>query len=354
LRLCLVALLVAPLAGAQSRFEDFGHDLAKVRDGLRISNLSAAIVESGKIVFRSATSERAVTGAPLQQSATAREVMRLVDKGLMSLDDPVMGLPAGATVRRVLSHTADGKPGEEFLYNIEFLRVLSSAVEKMAGEPVRAPAAMEDLEEFAMAPDEPLASGLGWFSLNYSGERVLWDFGQSDKSSTLLVKLPARQLTLIVTADSKALAAAAHLEDGNVVRSSVALAFLEDVVLSRKFERDEMENRAIEAFYFDQKDQSAAILRSALDRYPEMESSDDLTLLRLLSQQNFPETEASATAVIREHPYLPPAWYYYGMFVEHAKRFRESAACFEQITEHRPPWHHWSVSEAKKELSTLQ
>jgi tetratricopeptide (TPR) repeat protein len=115
-----------------------------------------------------------------------------------------------------------------------------------------------------------------------------------------------------------------------------------------------MEDRALQAFYLGKQDESAALLREALNKFPELESSDDLTLLRLLSQLHIAATEASATVVIREHPSLPPAWFYYGKFVENAKRYREAAACFEQITEHQPPWHHWSVGEAKRELSTLQ
>jgi hypothetical protein len=253
---------------------------------------------------------------------------------------------------------------------------LTAAVEKLTGKSLRAPSKIEDLAKYAIALDGTelvsgknkaamftpakskrgalLACGLGWFNQIYAGERIVWDFSQSEQSSTLFVKLPARKLTLIVVSDSKALVEAAHLEDGNVARSSIALAFLEDVVFSRTFQRDEMENRALQAFYFGKQDESAALLRETLDKFPELESSDDLTLLRLLSQLHFPATEASATVVIREHPYLPPAWFYYGMFVENAKRYREAAACYEQITEHQPPWHHWSVGEARRELSTLQ
>jgi tetratricopeptide (TPR) repeat protein len=382
LRLLFFALLVVTPIAAQNRFERFGRDLTRVREELRIPKLSAAIVESGKIVWRSGTAVPPVSGAPLQQSITAVQVMQLVERGLMSLDDPVAkydaaaNLPAGATVRQVLSHTADGTPGEEYLYNREFFSSLTAALEKLTGKPLRALSKLEDLAKYAIALDGTelvsaknkaamftpakskrgvlLACGLGWFSQSYSGERIVWDFGQDEQSSTLFVKLPGRKLTLIVVSDSKALVEAAHLEDGNVARSPVALAFLEDVVFSRAFQRDEMENRALQAFYLGKQDESAALLRETLDKFPELESSDDLTLLRLLSQLHFPATEANATVVIREHPYLPPAWFYYGMFVENEKRYREAAACFEQITEHRPPWHHWSVGEAKKELSTLQ
>ena len=379
MRILLFALLLTTPIAAQNRFERFERDLTRAREELRIPKLSAAIVEKGQVVWRK---DAAVPAVPFRQSATAMAVMQLVEHGRVSLDDPVemydphAPLPAGVTIRQVLSHTADGTPGEEFLYNRQFFESLTPVIEKLAGKPISAPSSIEDLTKFAIGLDgsqlvsdkskaamftpvkstrgSVLASGLGWFSQNYSGERIVWDFGQNEQSSMLLLKVPGRKLTLIALADSKALVEAGHLDDGNVAHSSVALAFLEDVVFSRTFQRDEMENRALQAFYFGKQDESAAVLREAVHIFPELESFDDLTLLRLFSQLHFPATEASATVVIREHPYLPPAWFYYGMYVENDKRYREAAACFEQITEHQPPWHHWSVAEAKKELGTLQ
>jgi tetratricopeptide (TPR) repeat protein len=85
-----------------------------------------------------------------------------------------------------------------------------------------------------------------------------------------------------------------------------------------------------------------------------MESSDDLTLLGLLAQLQLPETEPCATAVLREHPSLPPAWYYYGLYLLKARRYREATASFKKITDHEPPWHNWSVTSAKEELKQLQ
>jgi hypothetical protein len=379
LRFWFLALLVAAPVGAQNRFARFERDLSRVREELQIPKLSAAIVESGHVVWRKYA---AVPAVPFRQSATAIGVMQLVEQGRVSLDDPIGKYdpnappPAGVTIRQVLSHTADGTPGEEFLYNRQFFESLTPVVEKLAGKAIDAPSSIEDLAKYAIGLDgshvvsdgskaamftpakstrgSVLACGLGWFSETFSGERIVWDFSQTENSSSLLVKIPSRKLTLIVLANSKAMADVAHLEDGNIARSMIALVFLEDVVFRRTFQRDEMEDRALQAFYLGKQDESAALLHEALNKFPELESSDDLTLLRLLSQLHFAATEASATVVIREHPFLPPAWFYYAMFLENAKRYREAAACFEQITEHRPPWHHWSVGEAKRELSTLQ
>ena len=254
----IALLLVAPVV-ADGRFERFDRDLAKVRDELRISKLSAVILENGQTVW--------------------------------GRDD-------------------GGKEGTQ--------------------------------------------PGSGEFSQTYSGERIVCNFSQSGDSSSLRVEVPERNLTFIARANSKAMTEAAHLEDGNIARSAVALAFLEDIVFERAFERDEMENRALLAFYFGRRNESAAILREALDKYPELESIDDVTLLRLLSDLHLPATEGVATVVLKEHPDLPAAWLYYGRYLRSEKRFREATLCFKQITEHQPPWHNWTVSEAKKELSTLE
>jgi len=162
------------------------------------------------------------------------------------------------------------------------------------------------------------------------------------------VKLPRKNLTLIVSANSNALTEAARLEDGNIARSTVALAFL------GRSERDELVDRALVRLYRAQPEKSAALAHLALEKFPELQSIDDVTLLYLFAQLRLPETEASATAVIREHPSLPTAWFYYGQYLENSKRYREAAACFEKITLHQPPWHHWTVAAAQKELGYLK
>ena len=240
-------------------------------------------------------------------------------------------MPAGATIRQVLANTADGTPGEEVLDN----RAFFAALKPVAG---RDPS--PDAVQFVEKPRD----ALGWFQQDYVGERVLWSY----ESTVLLVKLPRKNLTLIVSANSNALTEAARLEDGNIARSTVALAFL------GRSERDELVDRALVRLYRAQPEKSAALAHLALEKFPELQSIDDVTLLYLFAQLRLPETEASATAVIREHPSLPTAWFYYGQYLENSKRYREAAACFEKITLHQPPWHHWTVAAAQKELGYLK
>ena len=70
-------------------------------------------------------------------------------------------------------------------------------------------------------------TGLGWFVQTYNGEKVVWHFGYApDAFSSLIVKIPARHLTLILLANSDGLSAPFNLADGDISASPFAVAFL--------------------------------------------------------------------------------------------------------------------------------
>lgn len=69
--------------------------------------------------------------------------------------------------------------------------------------------------------------GLGWFVQQYQGELLVWHFGYApDASSALLLKLPRRQLTFILLANSDGLSAGYSLAAGDVTKSPFARLFL--------------------------------------------------------------------------------------------------------------------------------
>ncbi len=73
----------------------------------------------------------------------------------------------------------------------------------------------------------PLPSGLGWFVQTYNGERLVWQFGAvRDTSSSLVLKVPGRDITLILLANSDGLSAPYALSDGDVTASLFAKLFL--------------------------------------------------------------------------------------------------------------------------------
>lgn len=74
---------------------------------------------------------------------------------------------------------------------------------------------------------QPLPTGLGWFVQNYDGEPVVWQFGlHKDAYSSLILKLPNRDLTLILLANSDGLSAPFSLGNGDVTASVYARIFL--------------------------------------------------------------------------------------------------------------------------------
>jgi hypothetical protein len=72
-----------------------------------------------------------------------------------------------------------------------------------------------------------LPTGLGWFVQTYRNERVVWHFGVvSGAYSSLMIKVPARNVTLILLANSDGLVAPYDLAQGDLTHSIFANLFL--------------------------------------------------------------------------------------------------------------------------------
>ncbi len=72
----------------------------------------------------------------------------------------------------------------------------------------------------------PLPRGLGWFVQTYNGEPLVWQFGAvRDAGSALMLKVPGRDITLILLANSDGLAPES-LSNGDVTVSLFAKLFL--------------------------------------------------------------------------------------------------------------------------------
>jgi CubicO group peptidase (beta-lactamase class C family) len=78
------------------------------------------------------------------------------------------------------------------------------------------------------AAGKPLPHGLGWFIQNYNGDPVIWQFGSASEngSSSLVITLPARGVTLVLLANSTGLAKSLPLAKGDVTVSPFAKIFL--------------------------------------------------------------------------------------------------------------------------------
>lgn len=268
------------------------------RDHIEVARV--AVIKGTRVIHQ--------TGKITEPACEEPVIAERIPKKLLDTPAPE---PAGATIRQVLENRADGTPGEEVLENREFFEALHTR------------GTIPDAIAFAKKNH----GTLGWLSQDYAGERILW----CHSPTVLIVRIPAKRLTMV---------AATSFDDASITRSLLALTFFREVARMPVAESDTLI--------------AGGQVRKALDAYPEIANAPDVTLLKIFAELGLPETEASATAVIAAHPSLPTAWFYYGQFLENNKRYREAAACFEKITMHEPPWHHWTVDAARQELKYLK
>jgi CubicO group peptidase (beta-lactamase class C family) len=72
-----------------------------------------------------------------------------------------------------------------------------------------------------------LPYGLGWFVQMHAGIKLVWHYGWAPKAySSLILKVPEKEVTLILFANSEGVSANFHLGRGDVLKSPFAIAFL--------------------------------------------------------------------------------------------------------------------------------
>ena len=76
------------------------------------------------------------------------------------------------------------------------------------------------------ANGQSLPYAYGWFVQTYNGGRIAWQFGVSATSSSMIITLPQRGLTLILLANSPGLARPFELSAGDITVSPFARLFL--------------------------------------------------------------------------------------------------------------------------------
>lgn len=82
---------------------------------------------------------------------------------------------------------------------------------------------------------EPLPYGLGWFTQNYKGTKMLWHYGYWTGNSSFILKVPEQNITFIIMANSDNLSRPTDLGSGNALSSAVAMAFLKTFIFPEKF-----------------------------------------------------------------------------------------------------------------------
>jgi CubicO group peptidase (beta-lactamase class C family) len=82
---------------------------------------------------------------------------------------------------------------------------------------------------------EPLPYGLGWFTTNYKGTKLLWHYGYWTGNSSFILKVPEQNITFIIMANSDNLSRPTDLGSGNALSSPVGMAFLKTFIFPEKF-----------------------------------------------------------------------------------------------------------------------
>jgi CubicO group peptidase (beta-lactamase class C family) len=337
-------------------FSAFEAKVESLRLKHHIPSLSVGIVHKKKLVyyggFGFADVENRVAPdrhtiyhlASVSKTFAAIVIMKLVEDGKLSLDDPITkyhiplygrwGGDDRIKLKHLLTHTAQGnsfngfKPGHSFRYNGDFFGQTISAIEQSSGRsysemlneliivpinlkhtapnpldtasfrvsnasehiirkrmakgydwqnnelvPVEYPShfgpaaglvsSVDDLVKYSNAIDEgrfiqteswnkmftptlskkgkTLPYGIGWFVRNYNGRKVLWHTGWWTGNSSLLVKIPEEDLTLIILANSQDLSRPFYPKinpfrsklNKDLMKSDFASAFFDDVVNPR-------------------------------------------------------------------------------------------------------------------------
>lgn len=74
---------------------------------------------------------------------------------------------------------------------------------------------------------QPLPYGLGWFVQEHEGVKIVWHYGWAPKAySSLILKVPQEEVTLILLANSDGASAPFRLGAGNVLTSPFAVIFI--------------------------------------------------------------------------------------------------------------------------------
>lgn len=242
----LVLCLVSPacVAASPDPQVQFPAAVRTLAQELTIPGIAFAVVRDGKVIGQGElstgsasaplTADTPLRFASVTKALTAIALMRAVDRGALSLDDPVSKwLPDFAdrpeiTIRHLAAHVSEGVPGAEYVYATQRYAKLGPVLAKALKAPgfeavlraeVIAPARMtwhespdlgahaalvstvNDMARLVQALQRgtllnrgrfeqmttPFGSskgrspvGVGFFSQQIGGERVVWSFGQDD------------------------------------------------------------------------------------------------------------------------------------------------------------------------------
>jgi len=215
--------------------------------------------------------------------------------------------------------------------------------------------------------------GYGIFSQAFLGKQLIWGYGQGEYSSSLLLKVPEDEFTLILQANNNQMSDPARLLNGDITYSLFALSFLKHFVfdLPQKLDWSHLNNQEELAIAITQKkygpfyrqellanaiaavftgftySDSVEISRSkdlagfALENFPDYKNYGDQPLMFLLSNlsihANFNEVdkivENLGERLLEENPLDPYTNLYLGNYYNHKNKKAQALEYYKRIAD---------------------
>ncbi len=180
MRIFCASFAAAVFLGCASGTPAFKRQLGTFRTELAIPGLSAAIVQDGRVVWAGAYGYADVEHSVLATPETPYEIasvskpigatllMQLVEQGRVKLDDPMSKYSEDyqgdkVRVRHVLTHTAEGNPGDKYEYNGNVFDTLTDVAIAASGKRYRVLFADNIIDPLGMtntSPGNDIADGL--------------------------------------------------------------------------------------------------------------------------------------------------------------------------------------------------
>jgi len=201
--------------------KEFEEKLENLRQQLKIPGMAAAVLKNQQLIwakgFGYADLENKIEAsintpwhiASVTKTFATIILLQLVEEGKVSLNDPLekFGIHVKSKsvvrVRHILTHTSE----------------LNPETRKMMFAP------------YSSASGKIFPHGLGWFTQVFHDKLLVWHFGwHPDHASALILKVPEKNLSFMIFANTDKLSQPFCLLRGNVLNSPAALLFLKMIV----------------------------------------------------------------------------------------------------------------------------
>src|SRR5688572_3092040 len=206
-------------------------------DGDRFATLTPVVEACARMSFRQALRAEILDRVAMTGSVPGHDLEAPSAQLAADFDDATLARYRSVIARLAKPYTSNGDgatPAEYPPRGINAAAGLISTVRDLAGYSVaidrgilvRSQTQAIAWTPFALSSGQASPYGLGWFTQTTNAGRTVWHYGLWPTFSSLLLKVPARDVTLILLANSDGLSARFPLANGDVMVSPFARAFI--------------------------------------------------------------------------------------------------------------------------------